>query len=293
MAWCSRDRLAEGLALLRVADGLLERALCDPDAARRDVDAAELDRAHEVLESLTDARLAAEHAGRGRPEPVEHELGRLHALVSELLQRRRDREAGLLRHARLLLEDERRHASVRGICVGIGLREQHDEAGAQPVRRPHLLAGDHVVVAVANGRRADRLHVRARMRLRHRVGRAHLAFRHAREVALTLVVRAVLLDHPRGQEVRVEHAGQRHPATRELDLDQHVRRQIEPEAAVLLRDDHPEEAEALHLLDERLGERIRVLELRGRRDHLRVHPRADRGDDLRLLGDTHRPSFGP
>ena len=40
------------------------------------------------------------------------------------------------------------------------------------------------------------------MRLRHRVGRAHLAF-HAREVALTLVIRAVLLDHPRGQEVRV------------------------------------------------------------------------------------------
>ena len=126
------------------------------------------------------------------------------------------------------------------IGVGIGLREQHDEAGAQTVRRPHLLAGDHVVVAVANGRGADRLHVRARMRLGHRVGRADLARRHARAgSAARWSSVPYVLDHPRGEEVRVEHARQRHPATRELDLDQHVRRQIEPETAVLLRDVTP------------------------------------------------------
>ena len=141
-----------------------------------------------------------------------------------------------------------------GIRVGIGLREQHHEAGAQPVRRPHLLAGDHVVVAVANGCRANRLYVRSRMRLRHRVRGAQLASRHARQILPPLILGAVAVDHPGGQEVRVQHAGQRHPPARELDLDEHVRREIEPQAAVLLGDDDPEEPEPLHLLDERLWE---------------------------------------
>ena len=82
------DLLAERLALLRVAERVVERRLRDPGAARGDVDAADLDPAHEVLEPLADAGLAAEHARRRRAEAVEDELGRLDALVAELLQRR-------------------------------------------------------------------------------------------------------------------------------------------------------------------------------------------------------------
>ena len=107
------DRLAERLALLRVAERVVESGLRDPDAARRDVDAADLDPAHEVLEPLPDPVLAAEDARGRSAEAVEHELGRLDALVAELLRaRHRDREARELRHLGLLLDDETGHARV-------------------------------------------------------------------------------------------------------------------------------------------------------------------------------------
>src|SRR5581483_4444333 len=106
-----RDRLAERLALLRVADRLLERPGRDPDRPRRDVHSAELDPAHEVAEALPQACLAADHRVAGHPEPVERELDRLDALVAELAERRPDRQPGQLRRARLLLEDERRDSA--------------------------------------------------------------------------------------------------------------------------------------------------------------------------------------
>src|SRR4051794_30887885 len=60
------DRLAEGLALLRVAQRQLERALGDPDAASSHVHAADLERVHHLPEALVEAGLlAAEDAVRG------------------------------------------------------------------------------------------------------------------------------------------------------------------------------------------------------------------------------------
>ena len=82
------DLLAERLPLLRVAERIVEGCLGEADAAGGHVDAADLDPAHEVLETPADAFLASEHARRGSPEAVEHELGRLDTLVAELLQAR-------------------------------------------------------------------------------------------------------------------------------------------------------------------------------------------------------------
>ena len=45
------DRLAEGLALLRIATGFFERRLRDADAARRDVDAPEFESAQDLLQA--------------------------------------------------------------------------------------------------------------------------------------------------------------------------------------------------------------------------------------------------
>src|SRR5207342_3862536 len=115
-----RDRLAERLALLRVADRLLEGPHRDPDGTCGDVAAAELDPAHEVLEALADPGLAAERGVRRRAEPVERHLDRLDALVPELLQLCGDRQPRLLRRARLLLEHKRRQAAVPGLGFRVG-----------------------------------------------------------------------------------------------------------------------------------------------------------------------------
>jgi hypothetical protein len=207
-----RDWLPERVAFLRVANRLLEGAGCDSHGARGNVHAPELDCAHEVLEPLSDAGLAAEDARRRRAETVEDELGRLDALVAELAERRRNRESRLLGSAGLLLDDERRHPAVRRIGVRVGLGEQHHHPRLQPVRRPHLLAGDHVLVALPDRARPDRLDVRPCVRLRHRIGRVQLACRHPRQEALPLLLRAVRLDHPGREKVRVEHAREGHPA---------------------------------------------------------------------------------
>ena len=54
----------------------------------------------------------------------------------------------------------------------------------------------------------------------------------------------------------------------ELLDDPDVREEVEAEAAVLLGDGDPEEAELLHLLDHRVGIRVGVLEVRRHRDHI-------------------------
>src|SRR5215217_5390971 len=58
------DRLAERLALLAVAQAELQRALGDADAARGDVDAADLERVHHLAEALaqTGVLAAEDHA---------------------------------------------------------------------------------------------------------------------------------------------------------------------------------------------------------------------------------------
>src|SRR3954447_9244088 len=88
------DRLAEGLSFLAVAEGELERALTDADAAGGDVDAADLERVHHLDEALAEARLLAAEDALGRaPVAVVDELGRLDALVAHLLDLGRHVEA--------------------------------------------------------------------------------------------------------------------------------------------------------------------------------------------------------
>src|SRR5215207_9888038 len=106
--------------------------------------------------------------------------------------------------------------------------------------------------------------------------------------ARPLLLRPVLPDHPGGDEMRVEDAGEAHPAARELDLDAGVRGEVETEAAVVLRDRDAEEAELLHFLDERRGVLVGVLELRGDGHDVALDELPDRRDDLPLLGASLR-----
>ena len=123
--------------------------------------------------------------------------------------------------------------------------------GALAVGHPHLRAGDHVLLAVAHGAARDVARVAARVGLRQRQAAAELARREARQPALLLLVGAVVHDEVRGDRVRVDDARQRHPAVGELLDDADVGEEVEPEAAVLLGDRDAEQAERLHLLDDR------------------------------------------
>jgi hypothetical protein len=184
------DRLAERLALLRVAEPELERALGDADAAGGDVDPADLERVHHLREALVEPGLLAaeDHLG-GAAVAVEHELGRLDALVAHLLDLGRDVEAGVLARARLLLAHEAGHAAVRRIGVLVGLHQHEHDAGAQAVGDPHLLAVELVVAVVGlPAGRLDGLDVGAQLGLGEAEGGADLAGRHLRQQALLLLV---------------------------------------------------------------------------------------------------------
>jgi hypothetical protein len=162
-----RDLLAEGLALLRVLERQLERALRDPDAAGGDIDAADLERVHHLDEALADALLLAAEDPLGRAAvAVVDQLGRLDALVAHLLDLRRHVEAGevarVLVRPWLLLGDEAGHALVGRIGLRVGLHQHEDEPGAEAVRDPHLLAVQlpGAVIGLLRGR-LDALDVRA------------------------------------------------------------------------------------------------------------------------------------
>ena len=152
--------------------------------------------------------------------------------------------------------------------------------GALAVRHPHLRAGDDVLVAVALGPAREVAGVAARVGLRERQAAAQLARRHPRQPALLLLLGAVVHDQVRGDRVRVHDARQRHPAVRELLDHADVREEVEPEAAVLLGDRDPEQAERLHLLDDRLGIGVGVLQLGRDRDHLAGDEAPDGLDEL-------------
>ena len=83
----------------------------------------------------------------------------------------------------------------------------------------------------------------------------------------------------------VDHARDRDPAPRELLDDHRVGRQIQPHAAVLLGDRHPEQPQLLHLLDDRSGKLVLVVVVLGVRQDLLVGELTHHlGDRLLLVG---------
>ena len=100
------DRLAERLALLAVAQGQLQRPLGDPDAARRDVHAPDLQRVHHLHEPLAEAIRPTQDPVLRDLEPVEDELGGLDTLVAHLLDLGGNHESGELAGVLALDGDE-------------------------------------------------------------------------------------------------------------------------------------------------------------------------------------------
>src|SRR6516164_269588 len=112
------DRLAEGLAQLGVVSGELERALGDADAARRYIDAAELEATRHLGEAAA-LDLADQVIGR-HAIVLEDQLARIDRMVAELLELAADREA------RPFGGDEQTHAGIARACLRVGLDQQRE-----------------------------------------------------------------------------------------------------------------------------------------------------------------------
>src|SRR6185437_11553505 len=119
--------------------------------------------------------------------------------------------------------------------------------------------------------------------LGHRERAAQLARGHPRQEALALLVGAVAHQHVGHDEVRVDDPRHAHPAAGELAHRERVRGQVEPEAAVLLRDREAEDAELAQAGDDLVRERVGVFVLGGDRDDLLVDEPAHQADDLALV----------
>ena len=205
---------------------------------------------------------------------------------------------GLFGRSRLLLADEAGHALVGRARVAVGLDQDEDDARHEPVGDPHLLAVELVAaVCLLGGCRLDRLHVGAELGLGEAEGGPDLAGGHAREEPLLLLLAAELHQQVGADEVRVDDAGDRDPAAAELLDDHRVGGQVEPHPAVLLGDGHAEQAELLHLLDDRLGVLVRAVVVLGLGDDLLVDELADHLDDrlllVGLLVEVARDGHGP
>ena len=270
------DRLAEGPALLGIGHGQLEGA--DGHAARagRDVDAANLDPVHHLIEAATAASRPAEDRAGRQPDAVEHHLGGLDALVAHLVDLAGNGQArpGLAEPG-LLLDQERGHVLIGRAAVKLVFHQRRDDTRPGPVRQPHLLAvkDEFTVRGASTG--LDGRNVRAAFRLTHRERPADLAGGHLRQQPLLLLFCAVLSDHVRDDEVGIDDPGDGHPAAGNLLDHQGVGQQRFAEAAVLLGDRQAEQAHVLHPRHDRVGEFVGVLERRGVRDDLLVHESPD------------------
>ena len=116
------DRLAECDALLGVVDAEFECPIGEPAGASGNVNAADFDAVHHLVETL--ANLAAEKRVRGEHEVLHDQFSRIDALVAHLVDLAGNRQAWkYLAEASGLLNEECRHLLVDtgtfwGIFIG-------------------------------------------------------------------------------------------------------------------------------------------------------------------------------
>ena len=134
----------------------------------------------------------------------------------------------------------------RGICQS----QEREGIALAPVGHEHLGAGDEVAVATSLGDGADGLDVRAGVRLGQAEAPSREAGSEARQQALLLLVRSMLEDDQRRHGMAVDDAHQRHEAAADLLDDARIGRDVETEAAVLLRHQRAEETHVPHSRDQ-------------------------------------------
>ena len=169
IAWNLRDRLAEGLALLGVGQRLVERALGQADAHRRDADPADVEDVEELLE-----------AGAARAEQVLLGDAGSRRTSAAACRRRSSPSCGRARPARSracrsgTIRFEISPSPVRAVIATMA-----GDVGAR-VGDELLGAVDHPLAVVQRGARADVAGVRAGLGLGQAEGAELLAGQQSR-----------------------------------------------------------------------------------------------------------------
>jgi GntR family transcriptional regulator len=274
------DGLAEGAALLAVAQCVLQRGTGQPHAARGHVDAPEFEAAYRMLEAAT--LLLADELVCRYPAVLEHELGAVDGAVAQLLQLLAHREA------LALLGQEQAHALVRGGGLRIGLGQDGEAGAMDAVGDPGLGAVEHIVVAIATRHGADALQVGAGIGLGQADAATDLAGGEARQPRPLLRLGTVALHGGGHDQVGVEDAGRRHPRLGNARDDAGIHGGRKSQTTVLGVDRRTEQAELLHLLDQVVGILVGVVELPRDGLDLALDPAVDAVEDLGFLVGKRR-----
>ena len=163
----ARERLAESLALRRVADGRVERGLCHPDAEGADARPEEVECVHR--DRKTTADLSEHLLGPGR-DAVE---------VEPADGVRCDELEMLAREPLTLARDRKGRDPLRAVVGGAG--EDGVDVGLGRVGDPELRAGQSEAVAVLLRPELQRRRVRACLGLAERERRDGLPGRELRD----------------------------------------------------------------------------------------------------------------
>jgi hypothetical protein len=151
------------------------------------------------------------------------------------------------------------------------------------------------VVTVADRTGGDALQVAAGARLGEPMPVRSSPVASRREVGGALLLGAVLGDHPAGERVAADGAGDAHPPARDLLEGERERDRVDIEAAVLLGDGEPEQAHRLHRVDDLGRVAVGLLPLPGDRTDLLVDEVTQGVAVQRLLvaqGEVHGASSG-
>ena len=279
------NRLAHRFAHLGIFRGEPQRAFGNAHAARGDVDPAQFKPAGRLEKALP---LHAADQVLGRQAIVfQHQFGAVDRLVAQLVE--------LLAHRkpRPLGRDEKAHALVARIGIGIGLGQKGKAAALDRIGYPGLGAVQHITIAAAPRDGADRLQVGAGIGFGQGKPAANLARGKAGQPGTFLRVGAEPFDRTGHDEVRIEDARQCHPVRRDQHDDLGIGLRGQAKAAMILADGRAEQAHLGHLRHQRLGPDIAVIVVHHHRADIPVHPLLHHVEQRGLVVRMHcRPGGG-
>mmetsp|Transcript_6592 Transcript_6592/g.16629 ORF Transcript_6592/g.16629 Transcript_6592/m.16629 type:complete len:326 (+) Transcript_6592:409-1386(+) len=278
------DRLAHGLALLGVLDGLLESTLRHTDCTGSHRRTSAVERTHGDLEALA---FGTQAVGIGDHHVLEGDATRVRTALShvDLLLAHRDTLP-------VTLHNEGGEAAA-GARTGIGARKHEEPAGHTRVGDPHFVTIQDPLVSILYGLCLNVGHIRASSRFRDTV-RAKAYFLGHRSQILELLFMGS------GQENRhlsqcICLKGRRHTraAIGQLFLDNTALLAVEADTSVLFRDLTVEQTKLVRALQQFTRVLHGAVQLGSDRDDLIAGELTSQMlDGLLLIGELERNTGG-